>query len=393
MIDVGQEELGDTRFERALQHGLAVAIELLVVKVGVGINEHRGEGSPTGMHGQIAVPFAPAEFAAPLRSMKLLILRFSSIGDIVLTSPVLRCVKQQLRGAEVHVATKAAFADLVRFSPHVDKVHELNDDLNELITRLMAERFDAVIDLHHNLRTARIKRALGVPATSFPKLNIEKWLLVNLKVDRMPRQHIVDRYLSTVQHLGVRNDRQGLELFIPPGRCVPTTTLPAPHQAGYTALAIGAAHATKRLPQHRLIELARLIEGPVVLIGGKEDGPVARAITSAIGGRVYDATGKYDILGSASLIREARAVIAHDSGAMHIAAAFNRRVVSIWGNTVPLFGMGPYLPQHPELAIISEVTGLSCRPCSKIGHDSCPKGHFHCMEKLDLQRIAELAGK
>jgi ADP-heptose:LPS heptosyltransferase len=323
--------------------------------------------------------------------MKLLVLRFSSIGDIVLTSPVLRCVKQQVRGAEIHMATKGTFADLVRFNPHVDKVHELNDDLGDLVARLKAERFDAVIDLHHNLRTARIKRSLGVAATSFPKLNIEKWLLVNLKVDRMPRVHIVDRYLSTVHHLGVKNDRQGLELFIPADRCVPGTDLPALHRSGYTALAIGAAHATKRLPQHRLIELTRLIEGPVVLIGGPEDKAVARTITSAIGGRVFDATGKYDILASASLIRDARAVIAHDSGAMHIAAAFNRKVVTIWGNTVPLFGMGPYLPQHPERAVNSEVSGLSCRPCSKIGHDGCPKGHFHCMEKQGLQKIAQLA--
>ncbi|MBK6341562.1 MAG: glycosyltransferase family 9 protein [Flavobacteriales bacterium] len=322
--------------------------------------------------------------------MKLLILRFSSIGDIVLTSPVLRCVKEQLKDAEIHVATKAGFADLVRFNPHVSKVHELGDDIGDLISRLKAERFGAVIDLHHNLRTARIKRALGVRAHSFPKLNIEKWLLVNLRIDRMPRIHIVDRYLSTVAHLGVKNDGKGLELFIPAEREVPLASLPPSHQSGYTAFAIGAAHATKRLPQHKLIELARLIDGPIVLVGGKEDQAVARMIGDAIGGRVFDATGRFDILGSASLIKTAKSVIAHDSGAMHIACAFSKPVVSVWGNTVPLFGMGPYQPEQPERAMMSEVPDLSCRPCSKIGHDQCPKGHFHCMEKQDLRRIAEL---
>jgi len=345
--------------------------------------------------------------------MKLLVLRFSSIGDIVLTSPVLRCAKEQLKDAEIHFATKSAFADLVRYNPHVSKVHELGDDIGEIISRLKRERFDAVIDLHHNLRTARIKRALGVPAHSFPKLNVEKWLLVNFghgqapakwrvlswlwwrwkeaRLSSMERIHIVDRYMSTVAHFGVKNDNKGLELFLPAKREVPIFSLPASHQAGYTALAIGAAHATKRLPQHRLIELARLIEGPVVIIGGKEDQPVARAIGDAVGARVFDATGKHDILGSASLIKQSRSVIAHDSGAMHIACAFGKPVVSVWGNTVPLFGMGPYQPLHPERAIISEVEGLSCRPCSKIGHDRCPKGHFRCMEKQDLRRIAERA--
>ncbi|MBL0129078.1 MAG: glycosyltransferase family 9 protein [Flavobacteriales bacterium] len=323
--------------------------------------------------------------------MKILVLRFSSIGDIVLTSPVLRCLTQQVKDGEVHVATKSAFTDLVRFNPNVTKVHELGEDIGELISRLKKEGFNEVIDLHHNLRTARIKRALGVPSYSFPKLNVAKWWLVNFKRDRMPLIHIVDRYMSTVEHLGVKNDGLGLELFIPEDRAVKRSDLPAAHQGGYTALAIGAAHFTKRLPQYRLIELAQLIEGPIVLIGGKEDQSVARAIASAIGGRVFDATGQYDILGSASLIKQSRSVVAHDSGAMHIAAAFNKNVVSIWGNTVPSFGMGPYIPQHPERAHIAEVHGLPCRPCSKIGHDHCPKGHFHCMEKQDLRWIAERA--
>jgi ADP-heptose:LPS heptosyltransferase len=323
--------------------------------------------------------------------VKILVLRFSSMGDIVLTSPVLRCLKAQVPGAEVHYAVKEAFADLVRHNPHVDKVHVLREDLGELIARLRSERFDVVIDLHHNLRTARVKRALGARAYSFPKLNIEKWLLVNLRMDRLPRRHIVDRYLDAVAPLGVCNDGLGLELFVPADREVPITSLPAMHQNGYTALAIGAAHGTKRLPPHRLIELARLVDGPIVLIGGVEDQPVARAIGDAIGARVFDASGRYDILGSASLIKKALSVIAHDSGAMHIACAFGRPVVSIWGSTVPAFGMGPHQPGHPERTHTVEVPGLSCRPCSKIGFDRCPKGHFHCMEKQDLRHIAELA--
>ena len=322
--------------------------------------------------------------------MKVLVLRFSSIGDIVLTSPVLRCLKEQVPGVEVHVATKAAFADLVRFSPHVDKVHELGNDVGDLLRRLKAEGFDEVIDLHHNLRTSRIKRALGVKAHSFNKLNVEKWLLVNMKVDRMPNIHIVDRYMATVAHLGVKNDSKGLELFIPAERSIDARKIPGVGERSYTAMAIGAAHFTKRLPDHRLIDLAQAIEGPIVLIGGAEDKASADRIASAIGGRVYDATGKYDILGSASLIAQAQGVVAHDSGAMHIAAAFNRPLMSIWGNTVPAFGMGPYMPQHPERAGISEVKDLKCRPCSKIGHERCPLGHFHCMEWQDIDAIAQV---
>ena len=309
----------------------------------------------------------------------------------MLTSPVLRCLKEQVPGAQVHFATKAEFAPLVAHSPRVDRVHLLKEDLRALIAELKKEGFDHVVDLHHNLRTANIKRALGVKATSFPKLNIEKWLLVNFKMDRLPKLHIVDRYLGTVAHLGVKNDNNGLELFIPPNEEVDLASLPSVHSSGYVALCIGAAHYTKRLPDHRLIELAGKIAGPIVIIGGPEDSASAQRIADAIGGRMFDATGRYSILGSASLIRQARAVIAHDSGSMHIASAFGKPTISVWGNTVPAFGMGPYFPEHPERAHILEVPDLSCRPCSKIGFGHCPKGHFRCMERQDLARIATLA--
>ncbi len=320
--------------------------------------------------------------------MKVLVIRFSSIGDIILTSPVLRCLKQQVPGVEVHFLTKKSFGPLVEHSPYVDRVHVLEDSLGDAIRRLKPERYDLVVDLHHNLRTLRVKRALGATAKSFPKLNREKWLLVNFKIDKLPGIHIVDRYMDTVAHLGVRNDGQGLDLFIPPAYEVHAVSLPETHRKGYIALCIGGGHATKRLPRHRLVELAGKLHGPVVIIGGPEDKAIGRAIADAVGARAYDATGRYDLMGSASLIRQASGVIAHDSGAMHVASAFRKNLVSIWGNTVPQFGMGPYIPQHPERAHISEVNGLNCRPCSKLGYDRCPKGHFRCMELQDLHRVA-----
>ena len=354
----------------------------------------------------------PTQGEKPLSTfadVKILVIRFSSIGDIILTSPVLRCIKQQVPGVELHYLTKKAFAPLVEHSPYVDKVHVVEEDLGAAIRALKKERFDRVVDLHHNLRTWRVKRALGMPASSFPKMNVEKWLMVNMgrepenglaflktllrkktaaAIERLKEHHIVDRYLSTVEHLGVKNDGVGLELHIPTGSDVALNTLPESHRSGYTALCIGAAHFTKRLPPNRLIELAQLLQGPVVIIGGPEDRPVAGQIANAVGGRAFDATGRYDLLGSASLIKQARSVIAHDSGAMHVAAAFQKNVVSMWGNTVPAFGMQAYIPQHPERSHIAEVQGLSCRPCSKIGHDHCPKGHFHCMQQQDLRWIA-----
>ena len=81
---------------------------------------------------------------------------------------------------------------------------------------MKAEQFDFLIDLHGNLRSLFIKKALGVPSKTYTKLNLQKWLLIHLGIDLMPRQHVADRYLDTVAHLGVSNDHKGLDYFIAP---------------------------------------------------------------------------------------------------------------------------------------------------------------------------------
>jgi ADP-heptose:LPS heptosyltransferase len=312
---------------------------------------------------------------------KILIIRFSSIGDIVLTSPVVRCLKQQVKDCQVHYLTKEQFLPLVSYNPYIDKVHTIKKDVDEVIDDLRAEKFDCVIDLHRNLRTAKVKMKLHVPSRSFNKLNFKKWLAVNLKMKVLPDMHIVDRYLETVKPLGVVNDSKGLDHFIGPADEVNTESLPASHRSGYIAFAIGAQHATKRLPTDKIISICKKLNQPVVLLGGKEDRPRAEEIHAAVGANVYNACGHYTINQSASLVKQARWVITHDTGLMHIAAAYKKKIFSVWGNTIPAFGMYPYLPG--EGSKIIEVPDLPCRPCSKLGYDKCPQGHFKCMREID----------
>lgn len=327
---------------------------------------------------------------------KVLILRFSSIGDIVLTTPVIRTIKNQLDGVEVHYCTKPQFASIVDNNPHVDKVHVLNKSLSELVEVLKAEKFDVIIDLHTNLRTRIIKWRLGVKSFSFNKLNWEKWLYVNLKINKLPNIHIVDRYMATTTALGIKMDTGGLDYFIPEKDEVELEWLPETHQQEYIALVVGAKHATKRLPTKRLIELCDRINKPIVLLGGKEDAPTGEEIEDFFRKRaesehleeglkelnkkalIFNACGKFNLNQSASLVKQAKAVFTHDTGLMHIAAAFKKQIFSIWGNTTPLFGMYPYRTKFS----IFENNKLNCRPCSKIGYDKCPKGHFKCMNEV-----------
>ncbi|MFN9710839.1 MAG: glycosyltransferase family 9 protein [Bacteroidota bacterium] len=323
--------------------------------------------------------------------MKILVIRFSSIGDIVLTTPVIRNIKQQLPEAELHYLTKISFKTVLEHNPYIDKLHYLVGSWEEMIRELKSERFDLIIDLHHNLRTARIKSALKVKSHSFPKLNIEKWLYANLKINRLPDIHIVDRYMKTVNSLGVMNDGQGLDYFISKEDEIKLQDLPHAHFAGYIALVIGAAHATKRMPEDLLQELCTLIQHPIILLGGVEDKHRGAEIASVDPIKIYNACGKFSLNESADIVRKSKLVITHDTGLMHIAAAFKKPIISIWGNTVPGFGMYPYYGNKPVPNQIFEVKKLSCRPCSKIGSDKCPKKHFKCMRNQDLLKIAAVA--
>ncbi|MEO7309390.1 MAG: glycosyltransferase family 9 protein [Chitinophagaceae bacterium] len=321
--------------------------------------------------------------------MKILIIRFSSIGDIVLTTPVVRCLARQVAGADIHFLTKYEYRHIVAPNPYIKKVYLLKDNWEALIEELEGERYDYVIDLHKNLRTAKIKKALKkADCFSYQKLNWQKWLLTNLKINQLPPVHIVDRYLDTVKKLGVVNDNQGLDYFIPEKEVVKESDIPMSHQAGFIGLVIGASYATKKLPTQKLIALCTLIHHPIILMGGPEDRQTGDAIASVDPHKIYNASGKFTLNESADLVRRSKLVISHDTGLMHIAAAFKKPVISIWGNTVPAFGMTPYYGKYEIRSAIFEVEHLSCRPCSKLGYQKCPKGHFKCMNNISLEAVA-----
>ena len=319
--------------------------------------------------------------------MKILIIRFSSIGDIVLTTPVIRCLKKQL-DCELHFLTKKNFQSILVPNPYLDKIHTLDQSLSRLITQLKAEKYDYIIDLHNNLRSQHVKWALRCTSYTFKKLNFEKWLLVNFKINRLPDVHIVDRYLATTAGLGVKNDGQGLDYFIPKEMEVDVSELLGSNTP-YIAFAIGAAHATKRLPKEKTIAICQQIQMPVVLLGGPAEAEVGEAIAKASGMHVHNTCGKLKLHQSASVVRQARKVITHDTGMMHIAAAFQKEIISIWGNTIPAFGMTPYYGSNPNRNQTIEVPNLACRPCSKIGHATCPKGHFDCMQRIDIAEVVQ----
>lgn len=306
------------------------------------------------------------------------------MGDIIYTTPVVRCLKLQLPDAEIHFLTKEAFKYIYENNPYLDKLHTLKPKLSETIADIKAEKFDLIIDLHNNLRTSIIKFRTQIPSSTYKKDRINKWLALKLKWKTfISADHLVDRYLETVKFLNVRNDGKPIDYYISKPYSL-TDFLPESHSQKFIAFVIGATHFTKRLPNHKIIEICKGLELPIVLLGGPDVVENAAVIQNAIGNQVYNTCGKTNLDQSVYLVSQAHKVIGFDTGLTHISEAFNRPLASIWGGTTPeLLGVQPYQITDSLVAGVD----LPCRPCSKFGLEKCPLGHFKCMENISTREI------
>lgn len=320
---------------------------------------------------------------------KILIIRLSSIGDIVLSSPLLRAIKAQKPALEIHFLTKKMYKPVLQHNPYIDKLILLENDISGLVKEMKKEKYDYIIDLHKNLRTFRIKKGLNVPANSYEKLNWEKWLMVKFKINNLPHKHIVQRYFDTLAPIGVVDDAQGLEYYNGLNAQSAISALPQELGSDFAVLVIGGTYFTKQIPLSKALEITEKVRIPVVIVGGPNDYDMAQEIIEKARKKVYNTAGKANLNESAEIIRRSSFVITADTGMMHIAAAYQKKIYSLWGNTIPEFGMTPYMPQNPERSIILENKLLSCRPCSKLGFKECPKSHFECMEALNLDGVWE----
>ncbi|QQL50710.1 glycosyltransferase family 9 protein [Mucilaginibacter ginkgonis] len=319
--------------------------------------------------------------------MKILIMRFSAMGDIIYTTPVVRCLKQQLPGAEVHFLTKPAFRYIYDGNPHLDKLLLLKQTLSETIADVKAENYDYIIDLHNNLRTSIIKLRTGVKSSTYKKQRLRKWLSLKFNLKLVPSTHLVDRYLKTLKFLGITNDGKPIDYYIKQNYDL-KDLLPLTHHGGYVAFIIGATHFTKRMPNSKIIDVCRGINKPILLLGGEDVKANGDKIAAAVGDNIYNACGRTTLDQSVFLVANAVNVIGFDTGLTHIAEAFNRPIASIWGGTIPeLLGVQPYHVENAEVIGID----LPCRPCSKFGLPKCPLGHFKCMYDIPEETIINFA--
>jgi ADP-heptose:LPS heptosyltransferase len=323
------------------------------------------------------------------KPLKILVIRLSSMGDIIYTTPIVRCLKLQLPNAEIHFLTKSAFKYIYEGNPYLDKLLLLQERLNDTIREIQSEKYDYLIDLHNNLRTSIIKLKTGIPASTFKKQPFQKWLYLKFKWNFISKKHLVERYMETVAFLGVKNDEQPINYYLKQQYQLPDL-LPATHLPRFIVFIIGATHFTKRMPNKKVASICNDIDLPVVLLGGTDVQANGDMIASFTGKKIYNACGKLTLDQSVFILTKAERIIGFDTGLTHIAEAFDRPIASIWGSTKPdLVGVAPY---HVKDAEVVEID-LHCRPCSKFGLEKCPLGHFKCMHDIPNQQITDFANK
>jgi ADP-heptose:LPS heptosyltransferase len=320
----------------------------------------------------------------------ILIIRFSSIGDIVLTTPVIRCIKQQIPHAIIHFATKESYAHVLQHNPYIDHVHLLGKQFASFKKTISQIPFDVVVDLHHNLRSFRLKWNLKGTHLAYDKLHVQKWLAVKTRQKKhLPNKHLVDRYFEALAPISVTYDGKGLDYF--EGNPTLPESVNSWKEKPYVVIAIGGQHGTKKMPGYKWVELIQSISRPIIILGGFEDKPQAEWIIQQCPHlEIYHYCGSFSLHQSALVVKHCHRLFTHDTGLMHIGAAYNKPIYSIWGSTIPEFGMYPFFASDSTASSRSSMIQnqqCSCRPCSKIGFSQCPLQHFACMTALSFDSI------
>jgi len=324
---------------------------------------------------------------------RILIVRFSSLGDILLSTPLLRAIRQRHPKAWISYVTKTGYVPLLAHNPRVSEVigYDPATPLATLARRLRAAGFTHRLDLHGSVRS-RLLRLL-VPGTwaGYPKHRVARTLLIRAKRDTY-RDHrpVAVRYFDAARSLEVAPDEQSLEFFM--GR----HSIEAGAQflserglavnRGLVAVAPGAKHRTKQWPVHHWKELVAELSTrmDVVVLGGPSDRALSEEVAAVGGSNAASAAGVFDVGGTAALLKAARSAVAGDTGLMHLATAVKTPVVALFGPTVRQFGFSPYRAR----ATILELD-LPCRPCSAVGGARCPLGHHRCLEDIAPSEVLE----
>ena len=311
---------------------------------------------------------------------RILIIRLSSLGDILLTTPLVRSIKKQFQSITIDYLTTGNFSDTLKYNPYISNLYNFDKGgtNTELYFKLLKNNYDLIVDLHNNFRTKAITKKLNVPSARFKKPGVKKFLLVNLKWNLIQNEvQIPLRYARTLP--SVKLDHDGLDFLFESSSNLPET------DERLIGFCPGSKHFTKMWPVEYFAELGKLLINngyKIVLLGGNDDKLLCERLSNEIKGSV-NRCNENNLFATAKELTACTAVICNDSGLMHLASALKKPVITIFGSSVREFGFTPYKTKN----LVLENNSLSCRPCSHIGRKECPKGHFKCMMEITPQTV------
>jgi heptosyltransferase-2 len=336
---------------------------------------------------------------------KTLVIRLSSIGDVVLASPLIRVLRARFPSSQIDFVVRKEYAELIRYNSNLNLTFEFDaqggfQELHRLASTIRREKYDLIIDIHDSLRSRYIRSFSGAKEV----VVINKRIFARTMLVRLKKNYyrdivsVADRYIEPVGTYGIENDAQGLEIFIPDETMYKVSGKMSSLKLHMYEKVVGfcpsSKHATKRWPEERFIEagirLVRELKAIIILFGGKNDTVLCTTIANGINKKSEGAcaigySDQFSLLETAAAMQFCDVIVTNDSGLMHIAAAMKKKVIAIFGSTVREFGFFPVGTEN----IVIERKGLYCRPCSHIGRSNCPEGHFRCMNEIQVDDIVD----
>jgi len=326
-------------------------------------------------------------------AFNILAVRFSSLGDLVLTTPLFRAIKQAYPSARITLLTRAEYVPLFGHNPRLGRVIGWDGlvPLRAITRELRPIQWSHRLDLHGSLRSHLVRRLVGGRWHGYPKRRLARAIQIRFKRDVYhDRRHVAERYFDAARALGVTPDDESPEVFVPTEAATAVDRFLRERGIGdrtLIALVPGAAHATKRWPEHHWAGLIAALTTKglaLIILGGEAEREQGERLAALAPGRAASAAGRFDLAGTAALLKRARCAVAGDTGLMHLATAVKTPVVTMLGPTVGAFG---FLPYHARATVLER--DLDCRPCSRMGGPVCPLRHHHCLEWITVDEVAE----
>lgn len=322
--------------------------------------------------------------------IKLLIIRLSSIGDIILATPVIKAIKQQFPNSEIHCLVNKNFAKVMEGNPYISYLHLYDKSLPQRDLAINKSeilrgygKFDFIVDLQNNHRSRLFRKNLSDKIYSIDKRRLFKLCLVHFKTKILPSVHCTDNYYNCISDLITTRN---YDAYANTDKSFHIQKYLTDTTRKLITIAPGANHFTKRYPAEKFIELINNLDNyNIVLIGGKEEIGICKHIEYNASQKIINLCGELSLDCSAAAVSQSDLLICNDTGLMHVAAACGTPIIAIFGSSVQELGFTPLSNNYT----IIENNKIKCRPCSHIGRNKCPKKHFNCMNEIPAKTIID----